>query len=216
MDALGEFLETSTIHGLAHINRSKSLVAKILWILAVLFGFLTSGFLIHRSYVKWGNSPIASTISTHPIAGLAFPKVIVCPPRGSNTALNHDLVKVGEGSLSDEEKGRMEKAVEKIFMEDPHEEYAKQRIALINKENLRDLYEGRQPLPQEIRLNIPKSKPKAMVELRSSALKGRFSLPNISMSNSVSQKNQKSEFCFATKPTGFHRLDEPPEKISAL
>ena len=32
----------------------------------------------------------------------------------------------------------------------------------------------------------------------------------------VSQKNQKSEFCFATKPTGFHRLDEPPEKISAL
>ena len=32
----------------------------------------------------------------------------------------------------------------------------------------------------------------------------------------VSQKNQKSEFCFATKPTGFHRLDEPPEKISSL
>ena len=32
----------------------------------------------------------------------------------------------------------------------------------------------------------------------------------------VSQKNQKSEFCFATNPTGFHRLDEPPEKISAL
>ena len=31
-----------------------------------------------------------------------------------------------------------------------------------------------------------------------------------------SQKNQKSEFCFATKPTDFHRLDEPPEKISAL
>ena len=27
----------------------------------------------------------------------------------------------------------------------------------------------------------------------------------------VSQKNQKSEFCFATKPSGFHRLDEPPE-----
>ena len=34
--------------------------------------------------------------------------------------------------------------------------------------------------------------------------------------NRVSQKNQKSEFWFATNPTGFHRLDEPPEKISAL
>ena len=32
----------------------------------------------------------------------------------------------------------------------------------------------------------------------------------------VSQKTQKSEFCFATNPTGFHRLDEPPEKNSAL
>ena len=32
----------------------------------------------------------------------------------------------------------------------------------------------------------------------------------------VSQKKQKSEFCFATNLTGFHRLDEPPEKISPL
>ena len=32
----------------------------------------------------------------------------------------------------------------------------------------------------------------------------------------VSQKNQKSEFCYATNPSGFHRLDEPPKKISAL
>ena len=38
--------------------------------------------------------------------------------------------------------------------------------------------------------------------------------PNVS--TRVSQKNQKSEFCFATNPSGFHRLDEPPEKISAL
>ena len=30
------------------------------------------------------------------------------------------------------------------------------------------------------------------------------------------KKKQKSEFFFATHPTGFHRLDEPPEKNSAL
>ena len=29
----------------------------------------------------------------------------------------------------------------------------------------------------------------------------------------VSQKTQKSEFCFATNPSGFHRLVEPPEKF---
>ena len=43
-----------------------------------------------------------------------------------------------------------------------------------------------------------------------------FSTPEEELRIRVSQKNQKSEFCFATKPTGFHRLDEPPEKISAL
>ena len=32
----------------------------------------------------------------------------------------------------------------------------------------------------------------------------------------VSQKIQKSEFWNATYPSGFHRLDEQPEKISAL
>ena len=32
----------------------------------------------------------------------------------------------------------------------------------------------------------------------------------------VPQKIQKSEFCYATNPSGFHRLDEPPEKKSAL
>ena len=32
----------------------------------------------------------------------------------------------------------------------------------------------------------------------------------------VAQKNQKSEFWYATNPSGFHRLDEPPKKISAL
>ena len=32
----------------------------------------------------------------------------------------------------------------------------------------------------------------------------------------VSQKKQKSEFWYTTNPTGFHRLDEPPEKVSAL
>ena len=29
----------------------------------------------------------------------------------------------------------------------------------------------------------------------------------------VSQKNQKSEFWYATNPSGFHRLDEPPKKF---
>ena len=39
---------------------------------------------------------------------------------------------------------------------------------------------------------------------------------NFFFDNRVSQKIQKSEFWNVTYPSGFHRLDEPTEKISAL
>ena len=39
---------------------------------------------------------------------------------------------------------------------------------------------------------------------------------SVVLANRVSQKIQKSEFWNVTYPSGFHRLDEPPEKISAL
>ena len=51
---------------------------------------------------------------------------------------------------------------------------------------------------------------------------GQYDPPAIAKSNfcgvspRVSQKNQKSEFWNVPYPSGFHRLDEPPEKISAL
>ena len=41
-------------------------------------------------------------------------------------------------------------------------------------------------------------------------------LLSLGMPIRVSQKNQKSEFWNVLYPSGFHRLDEPPEKISAL
>ena len=70
-------------------------------------------------------------------------------------------------------------AVEKIFIDNPHREFARLKIALINDENIRDLYEGYQPLPKDIKF-ISQRKFKYMVELRSSALKGRISSPKVS------------------------------------
>ena len=43
-----------------------------------------------------------------------------------------------------------------------------------------------------------------------------FSLADFFIETRVSQKNQKSEFWNVKYPSGFHRLDEAPEKISAL
>ena len=51
---------------------------------------------------------------------------------------------------------------------------------------------------------------------RNGTLKCTIVAQEKTMPSRVSQKNQKSEFWYATNPSGFHRLDEPPKKISAL
>ena len=91
MEILREFLESSTIHGLTYISTSKSRAGKVFWALVVIGGFCSASYLINNSYVEWSASPVATTIHTVPIEELPFPKVTVCPPKGSNTALNPDL-----------------------------------------------------------------------------------------------------------------------------
>ena len=107
MDVLRQFLDTSTIHGLGHITRSKSKFIKCLWTLTVVSGFLAAGMLINDAYKQWGVSPIKSTITTYSIANLPFPEVIVCPPKGKNTALNHDLVKLVGMKLEKEQEKKV-------------------------------------------------------------------------------------------------------------
>ena len=90
--------------------------AKILWSIVVCLGFIGSGILIGKSYTEWQESPISTAIATHPIDDLDFPVVTVCPPKDSNTALYHDLVKAGNGSLSDHQQDELKKAAFDIFM----------------------------------------------------------------------------------------------------
>ena len=88
---LCEFLESSTIHGLVYINRSRSKWGKISWTVITLLGFSTAGYLIHDSFNDWAESPTVTSVETFPISEVPFPEVTVCPPFGSNTALNYDL-----------------------------------------------------------------------------------------------------------------------------
>ena len=89
---LKEFLESSTIHGLVYISTTKRLT-RLFWILVVLSGFSFAGFLIFQSFQNWSESPIKTTVETRSIAGITFPKVLVCPPKGTFTDLNYDLMK---------------------------------------------------------------------------------------------------------------------------
>ena len=91
-----DFLSTSTFHGLSHIASAKSLVVQILWLVIVSLGFGFAIHLISASYVEWMETPFSSVTTTQPISKLDFPEVTLCPPLGSNTALNQVLEQVDE------------------------------------------------------------------------------------------------------------------------
>ena len=94
---------------------------------------------------------------------------MVCPPKGSNTALNHDLEKVGNTSLTDDLKDELVDAAVEIFLIGPHKEYVKAITAKMNSENFMDVYLGFQTLPINVKLNIWK--------VYSSAFEGRIQSP---------------------------------------
>ena len=98
------FLENSTIHGLQYIASEKQGIAKLLWVLIVFTGFTVAGFLIFDSAKSWEESPISTSVETLPISQVQFPVVTVCPPLGSNTALNPDILTMRESGLSQEDR----------------------------------------------------------------------------------------------------------------
>ena len=114
-----DFLEGSTIHGLVHISTAKSKTARTTWVAIVVACFAYAIYMINSSYEEWQESPVSTTITTHPITELEFPTVTVCPPRGSNTALNHLLEKVKDVNFTKEERQELLDISREVFIEIP-------------------------------------------------------------------------------------------------
>ena len=79
-------------------------MGKLVWSVIVLLGFLAAGFLIWQSFADWQESPVSTSIETRPLEELVFPTVTVCPPKGSSTALNYDLMRADNDSLTEENR----------------------------------------------------------------------------------------------------------------
>ena len=92
MEEFKEFLESSSINGLALISSTRRFV-RLFWILVVLGGFAGAIYMIWESFENWRENPISTTVNTKPIADLTFPNVTVCPPKGLYLNLNHDIEK---------------------------------------------------------------------------------------------------------------------------
>ena len=106
MENIRSFLESSTIHGLAYISTGRKYV-RLFWILVVIAGFTGAGVIIHQSFQSWDESPVKTTIETHPIAEITFPKVTVCPPKNTYTDLNYDLMMAENMTLDNETRNEL-------------------------------------------------------------------------------------------------------------
>ena len=110
-----------------------------------------------------------------PIAKLPFPKVTVCPPKGTNTALNYDIFKANE-TFTEEEKEKLLNATFDIFLL-PELEKARLLSNLYNDENLQDCYNGIQ------KISLPYN---GKFRFESTATSGSFT-PNLSFMHNSSR-----------------------------
>ena len=104
--------------------------------------------MISQSYKAWQEHPIATSITTHPINDLDFPVVTVCPPKDSNTALYHDLVHVGNGTLSEDDKAVLKEVVLDVFMAKTHRKYLKDMLCTSYMGNVNQVFQGFHSLPK--------------------------------------------------------------------
>ena len=109
---------------------------------------MVAGYLIKDSYSNWLESPISTTITTYPIDDLDFPTVTVCPPKGSNTALNFDLMKVDNDSFTQQDREDLEEAVFTNIVKPAHDNYIRTLLATANPANTRIMFEGSLSTPK--------------------------------------------------------------------
>ena len=195
-----EFLEGSTIHGLAHISTSTSRIARAAWFAIVLFCFAYAINMISSSYKDWQESPVSTTITTHPITELDFPTVTVCPPRGSNTAINHVLEKVKATNFTDEERQELLNMSREVFIDIPNMRYAKQMLELLSTENMRSIANARSSLP-----SLDKNK---TLVLLSSEVEGSYMTPGFA--------DPKYKGDFYSRSHSIHFTIELPDNVDQL
>ena len=97
----------------------------------MILSFSCAGILIHNSFADWSKSPVSTTVSTQPLENLPFPTVTVCPPEGANTALNYDLMKAEEESLSQEDRGEIKQFAKSLFEDKDAKKFTEELVELI-------------------------------------------------------------------------------------
>ena len=144
MDVLKQYFETSSLAGLSFIYSSKSIYPKASWITIFCVCIFLSSYFIHDSFNSWDKQPTTATVSIHPISEVDLPGIIVCPPRGSHTGLNYDLLTVK--NISMEERQEMVDKVLPFLVAEDAESYVGYLETFVERGRPRNWLEGHSPV----------------------------------------------------------------------
>ena len=161
----------------------QSKLTKAAWVAIVVACFSMAIYMITGSYKEWQESPVSTTISTHPISELEFPTVTVCPPRGLNTALNRLLEKVKDVDFTDKERGELVNISREVFVEIPNQQAP--TGPLLSLDNMTSIAMEKS--------KIPKIDDEAMITIESSEVEGRFCIPGCRDRDSKLQKGSHNK-----------------------
>ena len=126
--------------------------------------------MITNSYMAWQESPITTTIMTHPLDDLHLPSVAICPPKGSNTALNYDLLQAGNISFNEKAREDLKSEVFRHFIRRIHIDHVSLLLTTIETSDLRKVFAGHQTMPRQYGSNG--------LEVISESYKGSVQTPN--------------------------------------
>ena len=174
MDDAKDYLESSTIYGLSYISTSRCKIVKCFWIVIVCCGFLIAGHLIHNAFMSWNESPAISSTETFAISEADFPEVVVCPPEGSNTALNYDLEMNANKTLGDEFNKALTSLAEKLLVKEYHLKYVEQISVFGDVNLLKSMYRG----GSSFALPVPLQFGQLVFEVSTSEYSGIITTPN--------------------------------------
>ena len=107
MGALKDYLEASSIAGLSFLSSSKSLWSRSTWISAVIFSFFFAIYQIDSTFKSWDKNPVTIDMEILPISRVKLPGITVCPPKGSHTGLNYDLIRARNITLDNKDRQEM-------------------------------------------------------------------------------------------------------------
>ena len=141
MGCVSNFLESSTIHGLAHIATGRKYM-RLIWILIVIGGFTGAVVMIYESFQSWADSPVKTTIETLPITDLTFPKVTVCPPKNTYTDLNYDLMMTENMTLDNDTRQELANYAVELLHDQLYDDIKRNMSKLEDNDRFYNWYHG--------------------------------------------------------------------------